>query len=45
MRRRLNKTFEDLVSENIEQLLNDEDAIEEIEEKVEERRSRELQKA
>ena len=43
MRRRLNKTFEDLVNENIEEILMDKEAIKEIEEKVEERRSMELQ--
>lgn len=45
VRRRLNKSFEDLVNENIQQLLKDKQAIERIEEKMEEKYAEELQNA
>lgn len=40
MRKRLNKSFEELVNENKEQLLKDDKAIREIERKVDERAMR-----
>lgn len=43
MRRKVNKSFEDLVNENIQQLLKDEEALERIERKVDERYVKELQ--
>ncbi|MFA9558619.1 FbpB family small basic protein [Evansella sp. AB-rgal1] len=45
MRKRLNKSFEELVNENKQQLLNDDQAIKEIELKVEEKYSKEMQQA
>ncbi|MDG5786114.1 FbpB family small basic protein [Evansella sp. AB-P1] len=45
MRRRINKTFEELVNENKELLLQDDHALEEIEQKVDEKYTKELQKA
>ncbi|MBU9710339.1 FbpB family small basic protein [Evansella tamaricis] len=48
MRKRLHKSFEELVKENRQQLLNDAQALEVIEKKVEDKqqqRQNELQKA